>query len=31
MALPSRMQQIGWLLVLTLLVVWALFRLLGTD
>jgi hypothetical protein len=29
MALPSRTQQIGWLVVLTALVAWTLAKLLG--
>jgi hypothetical protein len=29
MALPTRAQQVGWFVLLTLLVVWAGLRLLG--
>jgi hypothetical protein len=29
MALPSRTQQIGWLVILTALVLWTLYRLLA--
>lgn len=31
MALPSRTQQLGWLLILTALVVWTLVKLLAAE